>query len=128
MGALVVWMNGELVGTWSVGRTGHHRLEYAASWRASARSRPLSLSLPFTANNQLEGNVVRNYFDNLLPDSESIRKRISSQFHTKDTGTFTLLQAVGRDCIGAVQLLPPDTTPDGFDQLRYEALSRSRWA
>jgi len=123
MGELVIWMNGELVGTWRVGRTGHHRLDYAPSWRASARSRPLSLSLPFTADNRLEGVVVRNYFDNLLPDSDGIRKRISSRFHTKGTDTFTLLNAVGRDCVGAVQLLPPGVTPDGFDQLRYEALT-----
>ena len=48
MSALVVWMNGEFVGTWSVGRTGNHRLDYAPSWRGSARSRPLSLSLTTT--------------------------------------------------------------------------------
>lgn len=123
MGALVVWMNGELVGTWSVGRTGHHRLDYAPSWRVSARSRPLSLSLPFTADNRLEGDVVRNYFDNLLPDSDGIRKRISSRFHTKGTDTFALLHAVGRDCVGAVQLLPPGVTPNGFDQLKFEVLT-----
>ena len=123
MGALSIWMNGELVGTWSVGRTGHHRLDYAPSWRLSARSRPLSLSLPFTADNRLEGDAVRNYFDNLLPDSDGIRKRISAQFRTKGTDAFTLLQAVGRDCVGAVQLLPPGLTPEGFDHLKYEALT-----
>ena len=123
MSALLIWMNGELVGTWSVGRTGNHRLDYAPSWRASARSRPLSLSLPFTADNRLEGDVVRNYFDNLLPDSDGIRKRISSRFHTKGTDAFTLLHAVGRDCVGAVQLLPPGATPEGFDQLKYETLT-----
>lgn len=123
MSALLIWMNGELVGTWSVGRTGNHRLDYAPSWRASARSRALSLSLPFTADNRLEGDVVRNYFDNLLPDSDGIRKRISARFHTKGTDAFTLLQAVGRDCVGAVQLLPSGVTPEGFDQLRYEALT-----
>jgi serine/threonine-protein kinase HipA len=123
MGALAIWMNGEMVGAWSVGRTGHHRLDYAPSWRASARNRPLSLSLPFTADNRLEGDVVRNYFDNLLPDSDGIRKRISARFHTKGTDVFTLLQAVGRDCVGAVQLLPPGLTPEGVDQLRYEALT-----
>ena len=123
MSALFIWMNGEFVGTWSVGRTGNHRLDYAPSWRASARSRPLSLSLPFTADNRLEGDAVRNYFDNLLPDSDGIRKRISSRFHTKGTDAFALLQAVGRECVGAVQLLPPGVTPDDFDQLRYEALT-----
>jgi serine/threonine-protein kinase HipA len=123
MSALCIWMNGELVGTWRVGRTGHHRLDYAPSWRASVRSRPLSLSLPFTADNQLEGDVVRNYFDNLLPDSDGIRKRISARFQTKGTDAFALLQAVGRDCVGAVQLLPPGFSPEGFDQLRYEVLT-----
>jgi serine/threonine-protein kinase HipA len=104
------------VGTWRVGHTGYHRLDYAPSWRASARSRPLSLSLPFTADNRLDGDVVRNYFDNLLPDSDGIRKRISERFRTKGTDVFALLQAVGRDCVGAVQLLPPGMTPEGFDQ------------
>ena len=123
MSALAIWMNGELLGTWSVGRTGKHRLDYAPSWRASARSRPLSLSLPFTADNRLEGDAVRNYFDNLLPDSDGIRKRISLRFRTKGTDPFALLQAVGRDCVGAVQLLPPGMTPDGFDKLQYESLT-----
>jgi len=123
MGALVIWMNGERVGTWHVGRSGRHQLDYAPSWRAAPRSRPLSLSLPFTADNRLEGRAVRNYFDNLLPDSDGIRKRISAQFRTQSTDAFALLQAVGRDCVGAVQLLPPGITPEGFDQLRYEVLS-----
>jgi serine/threonine-protein kinase HipA len=123
MSALSIWMNGELVGTWRVGRTGHHRLDYAPSWRVSARSRPLSLSLPFTADNRLEGDAVRNYFDNLLPDGDDIRKRISARFRTKGTDALTLLQAVGRDCVGAVQLLPPGLAPEGFDHLKYEALT-----
>lgn len=123
MSALFIWMNGEWVGIWSVGRTGNQRLDYAPSWRASARSRPLSLSLPFTADNRIEGDAVRNYFDNLLPDSDGIRKRISARFRTKGTAAFTLLQAVGRDCVGAVQLLPPGVTPEDFDQLKYEALT-----
>ena len=123
MGALAIWMNGEWVGTWSVGRSGAHRLDYAPSWRASARSRPLSLSLPFTADNRLEGDAVRNYFDNLLPDSDGIRKRIGTRFRTKGVDAFALLQAVGRDCVGAVQLLPPGESPEGFDQLKYEPLT-----
>ena len=107
MSALSIWMNGEWVGTWSVGRTGNHRLDYAPSWRASARSRPLSLSLPFTADNRLEGNAVSHYFDNLLPDSDGIRKRISARFQTKGTDAFALLQAVGRDCVGRCSCCHP---------------------
>ena len=123
MAELIIWMNGEKVGTWRVGRNGNQRLDYASSWRASERSRPLSLSLPYTADNRLEGEAVRNYFDNLLPDSEVIRKRIANQFRTKKTDAFSLLQAIGRDCVGAVQLLPPNLTPEGFDTLRCEVLT-----
>lgn len=123
MAELIIWMNGEKVGTWSVGRNGNQRLDYAPSWRASEHSRPLSLSLPYTADNRLEGEAVRNYFDNLLPDSEGIRKRIANQFRTKKTDAFSLLQAIGRDCVGAVQLLPPNLTPEGFDTLKYEVLT-----
>ena len=123
MAELIIWMNGEKVGTWSVGRNASHRLDYAPSWRASERSRPLSLSLPYTADNRLEGEAVSNYFDNLLPDSEGIRKRIANQFRTKKTDAFSLLQVIGRDCVGAVQLLPPNLTPEGFDVLRYEVLT-----
>ena len=123
MAELIIWMNGEKVGTWSVGRNGNQRLDYATSWRASEHSRPLSLSLPYTADNRLEGEAVRNYFDNLLPDSEGIRKRIANQFRTKKTDAFSLLQAIGRDCVGAVQLLPPNLTPEGFDTLRCEVLT-----
>ena len=123
MAELIIWMNGEKVGTWRVGRNGNQRLDYAPSWRASERSRPLSLSLPYTADNRLEGEAVRNYFDNLLPDSEGIRKRIANQFRTKKTDAFSLLQAIGRDCVGAVQLLPPNLTPEGFDTLKCEVLT-----
>ncbi len=126
MRSLCIWMNGELVGTWSVGRTGLHRLEYAASWLASPRSRPLSLSLPITADLRVEGDVVRNYFDNLLPDSDVIRKRIRARFGVKKSGAFALLQEIGRDCVGAVQLLRQGAMPEGFDQLQYEPLTSAQ--
>lgn len=123
MKGLSVWMNGEQVGTWSVGRTGNHKFEYAPSWLVHPRTRPLSLSLPFTVSNQLEGTVVRNYFDNLLPDSEGIRKRISARYKTRDIDAFTLLQAIGRDCVGAVQLLPLGREPGDVQRLDYETLT-----
>ena len=69
-------MNGERVGRWDVSRTATHKLSYDAEWLASSHSRPLSLSLPFTPDLQVSGQVVENFFDNLLPDNVDIRKRI----------------------------------------------------
>jgi len=123
MKTLAVWMNGEHVADWTVGRTGKHLLTYTATWLESPQSRPLSLSLPFTATRQIEGAAVENYFDNLLPDSDSVRRQISTRFKTKGASAFALLTAIGRDCVGAVQLLPPGLVPDGFDALTYEPLT-----
>jgi serine/threonine-protein kinase HipA len=108
MPQLNVWMNGVLVGVWSVGRTGRHVFKYDPAWREHPKSRPLSLSLPLTADGQLAGQEVENYFDNLLPDSGAIRKRLKGRYNTKGIDAFSLLQAIGRDCVGAVQLLPVD--------------------
>ncbi|MEN9892663.1 MAG: hypothetical protein RLY78_2958 [Pseudomonadota bacterium] len=119
---LWVWMNGEHVGRWQRARTGAHRFVYEASWLASARVRPLSLSVPFTPDRTVAGPVVANYFDNLLPDDERIRRRVSARFKVGSTEVFDLLQAIGRDCVGAVQLLPPEQPPAGFDRVEFEAL------
>jgi len=88
------------------------------AWVASPVGRPLSLSLPFTLDNRpLTGNRVYHYFDNLLPDSDVIRKRAAEQFHTGSTAPFDLLAAIGRDCVGAVQILNETQTPEGFDRV-----------
>lgn len=120
---LWVWMNGERVGTWQRTRTGTHRFIYEDSWLASERMRPLSLSLPITPDRTVTGQVVANFFDNLLPDDERIRRRVSARFKVGSTEVFDLLQAIGRDCVGAIQLLPPEQPPTGFDRLEYEALA-----
>jgi serine/threonine-protein kinase HipA len=116
-------MNGQRVGTWSVVR-GTHRLQYDAGWVDSPAGRVLSLSLPFTPGNVAQrGDAVANYFDNLLPDSDAIRSRIRSRFATASTEALDLLTAIGRDCVGAAQLLPDGETPAGFDRIDAEPLT-----
>ena len=61
----------------------------------------------------LRGDVVRDYFDNLLADSEPIRKRLASHYKLVSIDPFDLLQEIGRDCVGAVQLLKEDEAPIG---------------
>lgn len=119
---LVVWTNGQIVGEWSV-REGEHRFQYADKWIASPAARRLSLSLPLTPGNvPLRGPEVQNYFDNLLPDNDSIRRRLQGKFATASTDAFDLLTAIGRECVGAVQLLQPGALPVGFDRIDAEPL------
>jgi serine/threonine-protein kinase HipA len=121
---LHAWMNGELVGTWSVERQ-VHRFRYAPTWVRSSHFRPLSLSLPLTASGELRGDSVRNYFDNLLPDNADIRERLRQRYRLPSTEVFDLLQALGRDCVGALQLLPPDQEPQGWRSIHCERLDEA---
>lgn len=115
-------MNGELVGTWHVDRNSH-AFRYAPSWLESPRRRSLSLSLPISGSLEIKGPEVRNYFDNLLPDNDRIRSRIRRRFGLGSDDTFDLLAAIGRDCVGAVQLLSDDTSPADWNRIHCESLS-----
>jgi serine/threonine-protein kinase HipA len=129
MRELGVWANGVRVGTWRLPARGPMELEYDDAWVAAAESRPLSLSLPLTLGRALhKGAAVEAYFDNLLPDSESIRRRLQDRFHTDSRGAFDLLAAIGRDCVGAVQLLPVDDQPAGLHEIAATPLTEANIA
>ncbi|WP_448167201.1 type II toxin-antitoxin system HipA family toxin [Burkholderia ambifaria] len=119
---LDLWMNGIPVGYWEV-RRGVERLVYLPAWIDDPQGRPLSLSLPFTPGNQPhQGAIVADYFDNLLPDSQPIRRRIAQRYRLGSTAPFALLASIGRDCVGALQLLPPDETPVDLQAIDGTAL------
>ena len=116
--SLALWANGVRVGRWTVGARGEMELLYDPGWRSSALGRPLSLSLPFGLGNEaLKGAAVEHYFDNLLPDSPVIRKRVAERFRTGSVDAFDLLSAIGRDCVGALQFLADDEAPVGQERV-----------
>ena len=120
---LNIWLNGTPVGYWEISH-GRHTLTYFDEWLADEQGRPLSLSLPFNPQNQPHrGPVVSNYFDNLLPDSEAIRKRIAQHFKTEGIEPHQLLTAIGRDCVGAIQLLPTGEVPEHLFSITGDLLS-----
>lgn len=116
---LYVFMNGRKVGCLIRLSTGQLRFEYSDTWINSNLMRPLSLSMP-TSQKIYTGDVVENFFDNLLPDSQPVRSRIQTRFSAKSNRCFDLLWHVGRDCVGAIQLLPDDA--DTLDVRRIESV------
>src|ERR1700704_645347 len=111
-------MNGERVGERGTLRgAATPFFRYEESWANSPHGRALSLSLPVTVDREVRGPAVEYYFDNLLPDSAEIRRRIRTRFKTRSSDAFDLLTAIGRDCVGAVQLLPPNEEPSGWDRV-----------
>jgi serine/threonine-protein kinase HipA len=121
--ALAVWMNGERVGEWQFSPRGGHIFRYDEPWLTNPLRRPLSLSLPLEQGTEsATGPRVESFFDNLLPDSAAIRKRLSHQFGS-GTSAMDLLDKIGRDCVGAVQLLPPDAEPPNVRRIEAEPLT-----
>jgi serine/threonine-protein kinase HipA len=78
-----------------------------ASWEHAL---PVSLSLPLREDRYI-GKPVIAVFDNLLPDGDSLRRRIAQRVHAEGTDAYSLLTAVGRDCVGALQFLPDGEEP-----------------
>ncbi len=56
-------------------------------------------------------------FDNLLPDSEPIRKRVAERVGAAGTDAYSMLSALGHDCVGALQFLPENTHPGTTGQI-----------
>ncbi|MDG0833966.1 type II toxin-antitoxin system HipA family toxin [Pelomonas saccharophila] len=122
-------MNGARVGTWSLAPNAPDVLQYDLAWTQSGQGRSLSLSLPFTPGNAPHrGAKVRAYFENLLPDSKEIRERLARRFNTGSIGAFELLAEIGRDCVGALEILPEDAISAGTSSLQAEVLSEAQVA
>ena len=119
---LHLFMNGQKVGCLTRTAVGQLRLEYGDAWLHAELRRPLSLSMPLSQKIYI-GDVVENFFDNLLPDSQPIRSRIQARFGAKRNRCFDLLWHVGRDCVGALQLLPEDTAAINVRRIDVEELT-----
>lgn len=125
---LTLWMNGESVGVWRLNPQGEHELHYADDWIRSPLGRPVSLSMPLRPPDApYKGDLVKNYFENLLPENKAIRTRVAQQFKTK-SDAFSLLQEIGRDCVGALQILPSDRTPEPTNSIKAVPLNEAEIA
>ncbi|MGZ8983648.1 MAG: type II toxin-antitoxin system HipA family toxin [Methylotenera sp.] len=114
---LRVWMNGFSVGNWKVGANGANDFVYDKSWLSQTEARPISLSMPLRSE-PYRDDRVRAFFDNLLPDTDQIRQRIQANFGTSSTSPFDLLTEIGRDCVGAIQLLPDGDDPSDIRTIK----------
>lgn len=128
---LTVLMNGIPVGRLNRSAKGIISFGYDEDWLSDRNRRPLSLSLPLTTQ-VYSGDRVENYFDNLLPDNMTLRNRLQARVGASSTRAFDLLSHIGRDCVGAVQLVPEGETPnvkmitaDRVDETKIEDILKS---
>ena len=119
---LDVFMNGRLVGRLGRETSGAIDFRYAPAWLAWENAFPVSLSLPLREDRYL-GAPVMAVFDNLLPDNNEIRQRLAARTRAGGTDAFSLLSAVGRDCVGALQFMPEAQPPAPSARVTAQPLS-----
>jgi len=107
---LNVFLNGRLVGMLRRESTGAIDFRYAGEWLQWRGTFPVSLSLPLREDRYIGAPVI-NVFDNLLPDNDAIRKRVAERVGAEGTDAYSMLAALGHDCVGALQFLPDGVDP-----------------
>lgn len=109
---LDVYLHGEMVAQMTFNAGGTPALHYV-----SDDAPALSLSLPNDGTN-LKHSTVQRYFDNLLPDNAAARKQWADRFviehgaRVNPKNPFALLEYMGHDAAGAVQVLPQGNVPN----------------
>ena len=104
---LNVLINGRLVGRLSKESSGATRFAYDQSWLDWEHAFAVSLSLPLRET-PWTGAPVTAVFENLLPDNPDIRRKVAERTGAAGTDAYSLLEEIGRDCVGAMQFLHED--------------------
>lgn len=115
---LSVALNGRLVGVLERAANGAISFMYDDDWLQRDRwAIPVSLSLPLREE-RYSGAEVSAFFDNLLPDNDQIRRTVAEKVGAEGTDAFSLLNKIGRDCVGALQFLPEgaEIAPPGLPE------------
>ena len=119
---LRVYLNNRRVGTLSRARSGAIEFSYDADWLAWDHALPVSLSLPLRET-PYRGEPVSAVFENLLPDSDKLRRLVAEKVGARGVDAYSLLAKIGHDCIGALQFIAGDKdAPDTTGKIEGEAV------
>jgi len=124
---LDVYMNRRKVGQFFRDPDGGFAFAYAADWLNWDNTLPVSRSLPLRPE-RYAGAPVIAVFDNLLPDSADIRRRLAERVGADGLDAHSLLARIGRDCVGALQFLPEGEVPEAGTALTGEPLDEAEIA
>lgn len=124
---LNVFLNGRLVGRLTKETSGAIGFRYDPSWLDWEHTFPVSLSLPLREDRYI-GAPVAAVFDNLLPDHDAMRRRLAECVAADGSDAYSLLTAIGRDCVGALQFLPDGAEPGPVGEIRGESIDGERIA
>jgi serine/threonine-protein kinase HipA len=108
---LDVWWDRRLVGQLTQNQHAELGFAYAPEWLSDEETQPLSASLPKRAE-PFTGRECRPFFGGLLPE-EGQRDAAAQALGVSPGNDFALLDRLGGDVAGALQLLQPGEAPTG---------------
>src|ERR1700691_1332905 len=104
---LNVLLGGRIVADLTVNRQQVAQLRYRDDYVAERGEGALGLSVPLpVSSRRFRGDLVDRWIESLLPEGET-RTILEQYFSIRRGDGFALLAALGRDCAGAVAILPP---------------------
>jgi serine/threonine-protein kinase HipA len=106
---LDVWWDNKIVGQLTQNDHGDLGFVYAPAWLADAHTLPLSASLP-KREKAFKKRECRPFFAGLLPE-ENQREVVARVLGVSPANDFSLLDRLGGDVAGAIELLPPGMGP-----------------
>jgi serine/threonine-protein kinase HipA len=109
MRTLDIWWEGRIVGQLTQNQHGELGFTYASVWLDDGSAPGLSASLPKRAE-PFTRRECRPFFGGLLPE-ESQRDAAAQALGVSRGNDFALLDRLGGDVAGALQLLPPGEAP-----------------
>jgi len=85
---------------------------------------PISLSLPLSKEPYKE-KICRAYFGGLLPENPNMRELLAKKYKININNDFRLLEAIGRDCAGAISFCNKDKSvfEENFIKIKGKFLS-----
>ena len=109
---LVVWLHGTPVAVLTPGPEFRIRLEWRAEGieRWGLGSPALSVGLPIGTPTGPRDMRGLDFFENMLPEGPALA-RMAALAGVRPVDTYGILAAFGRDCAGAVMLLPDGEQP-----------------
>lgn len=124
---LRILLNNRQVGHLRKAPSGAIEFQYDPVWLNRKQALSISLSLPLRED-AYRGAEVTAVFENLLPDSDAIRKRVAEKVGAEGIDAYSLLTAIGRDCVGALQFIDDENDHhyapgDDKNAIEGEALS-----
>lgn len=119
---LKVYSYKKFVGTLTKAPDSSISFQYENDWIDDKNCFAISTSLPLSIK-PFYGEEVSFYFDNLLPDSQKIRRAVAEKFGAASTRHFDLINVIGKDCVGSLMFLHVDEELPDLSKMKVTLLN-----